>query len=61
MSEHTNLAKEYYNIVKKNPKTNMTWDKFFDKFRILKEQRTDFAVGCILNQYNRLCGGTFIR
>jgi len=46
------LAEEYYKIITKNPKTKMTWDDFFDKLKISKEVRTDFAVEAILNKYN---------
>ena len=50
----TNLGEEYYKIVTENPESEMTWDDFFDKFKIPKESRTDFAVGAILNYYKKI-------
>ena len=52
--KNVNLALEFYKIVSKNPKTNMTWDDFFDNFNIPKKDRSDFGVACIYNKYNKI-------
>ena len=41
---------EEFNKLSKKEKKNMTWDDFFDKYRLPKKLRSDYVVGCILNK-----------
>ncbi len=52
--KNRNLSEEYYKILKGNPRTEMTWDDFFDRFNIPKESRLDFGVACILNGFRNI-------
>ncbi len=52
--KNINLSEEYYKILKGNPRTEMTWDDFFDRFSIPKSSRLDFGVACILNGFKEI-------